>query len=74
MSQVNVHWVRLLPDIVAGLNESPTDALHGKAPVDVKEEEDIFDLQKAQAERAEKVRSNFISRWTPWKSRRRFVP
>ena len=59
MGTVNVHWIRLLPDIVAGLNESPTDALHGKAPVDVKGEEDIFDIQKAQAERAEKSVEKF---------------
>ena len=35
MSEVNINWVRLLPNIVAGLNESPTEALHGKAPEDV---------------------------------------
>ena len=73
MSEVNVHWIRVLPDIVAGLNESPTDALHGKAPVDVKGEEDIFDLQKAQAERAESAEES-ISRWMPWERARKCAP
>ena len=43
---------------MAGLNESPTDALHGKAPEDIKTEGDIFDIQKAQAGRAEKSIEN----------------
>ena len=59
MSTVNVHWTRLLPDIIKGLNESPTDALHGKAPEDIMGEEEIFDIQKAQAERAEKNKAKF---------------
>ena len=71
MSEVNVHWVRLLDAIVAGLNESPTEALHGKAPEDIKDESDVFDIQKAQAEKAEKMWRNFISRWTLWKKARR---
>ena len=37
MSELNINWVRLLPDIVAGLNESQTEALHGKVPEDIKQ-------------------------------------
>ena len=55
----NVNWVRLLEKIVAGLNESPTEALHGKAPEDITDEKAIFDIQKAQAERAEKAVQKF---------------
>ena len=74
MSEVNVNWVRLLPNIVAGLNECPTEALHGKAPEDVKDESAIFDIQKAQAEKAEKLWRNSISRWTPWRKPGKCAP
>ena len=59
MSEVSVNWVRLLEKIVAGLNESPTEALHGKAPEDITDEKAIFDIQKAQAERATKAVDKF---------------
>ncbi len=37
---------------MAGINESPTEALHGKAPEDVALDENvIFDTQKIQAEK-----------------------
>ena len=59
MEDETAHWIRLVPDIVTGLNESPTEALHGKAPEDIQSEEAIFDIQKAQAERAEKSTAKF---------------
>ena len=36
-----------------------TEALHGKAPDDITDEGAIFDVQKAQAERAEKNKEKF---------------
>ena len=47
------NWVNLLDSVVKGINEAPTDALHGKAPEDVAGDENvIFDTQKMQAEKA----------------------
>ena len=45
-------WKTILPDIVRGLNDAPSDALQGQAPnaIDASAE---FDLQKANAARAE---------------------
>ena len=45
-------WRTILPDIVRGLNETPTDALQGQAPnaIDAVAE---FDVQKANAAKAE---------------------
>ena len=60
MSKVNLEWAPLLPDIVAGLNESPTEALpFGKAPEDATTQEAIFDIQKFNAAAREKAVDKF---------------
>jgi len=60
MTKVNLDWVELLPDIVKGLNESPTEALpFSKAPEDVTTEEAIFDIQKFNAAAREKAVDKF---------------
>ena len=52
----NSPWRTLLPKVVAGINESPSEALMGKAPADVAGNENaIFDLQKANAAKAEET-------------------
>ena len=52
----NTPWRELLPKVVAGINESPSEALMGKAPVDVEGSENaIFDIQKANAAKAEET-------------------
>ena len=48
----NTDWRTILPDIVKALNETPTEALHGHAPDDI-DAVTAFDLQKANAARAE---------------------
>ena len=45
-------WVKILQDVVDGMNEAPTEGLGGKAPVEAGTEEAIFDLQKANALKA----------------------
>ena len=59
MSKVNLDWVELMPDIVKGLNEAPTEALRGKAPEDIKSEDAIFDVLKQNAEKQEKAEDKF---------------
>ena len=59
MSKVNLDWVELVPDIVRGLNEAPTEALRGKAPEDIKSEDAIFDVLKQNAEKQEKAEEKF---------------
>ena len=49
-------WKALLPEVVKGINESPTEGALGKAPEDVaKDELDSFDLQKVNAAKAEET-------------------
>ena len=59
MSKVNLDWAELMPDIVKGLNEAPTEALRGKAPEDIKSEDAIFDVLKQNAEKQEKAEDKF---------------
>jgi len=59
MTKVNLDWVELMPDIVKGLNEAPTEALRGKAPEDIKSEDAIFDVLKQNAEKQEKAEDKF---------------
>ena len=51
-------WRTILPDIVRALNETPTEALQGQAPdaIDAVAE---FDLQKANAAKAEQSQGDF---------------
>ena len=45
-----------MPQVVKGLNEAPSKALLGKAPEDVAGNENaVFDLQKANAAKAEET-------------------
>ena len=71
MSKVNLDWVELMPDIVKGLNEAPTEALRGKAPEDIKSEDAIFDVLKQNAENRRKPKTSSTSRWTLWKNLQR---
>ena len=49
-------WKELLPQVVKGINEAPSEALLGKAPEDVVGNEvAVFDLQKANAAKAEET-------------------
>ena len=52
----NTSWRELLPKVVKGINESPSEALMDKAPADVASSENaIFDIQKANAAKAEET-------------------
>ena len=56
-------WKELLPNVVKGINESPTEGALGRAPEDVRDNElAIFDLQKANAAKAEETEKNRRSR------------
>ncbi len=49
MEGADENWTKSIDAIVKGINESPTEALHGAAPADVHGggEAMVFDLQKA---------------------------